>query len=123
MIKYKKSERKVDFIKDLKNTSDILEMCHRSDESIYVIKNGYGDMVIMSMESYESQMKRIKIYEYIIYREAVLTDMDEGRLTNTEFRSMPLNDLFQIHLDTIKLAENTRKNYCRMWDSLVKNGS
>ena len=65
VIKYKKSERKVDFIKDLKNTSDISEMCHRSDESIYVIKNGYGDMVIMSMESYESQMKRIKIYEYI----------------------------------------------------------
>ena len=52
-----------------------------------------------------------------------MTDMDEGLLTNTEFRSMPLNDLFQIHLDTIKLAENTRKNYCRMWDSLVKNGS
>ena len=47
-------------IKDLKNTSDISEMCHRTDEPIYVTKNGYGDMVIMSMESYESQMKRIK---------------------------------------------------------------
>lgn len=52
-------------IKDLKNTSDISEMCHRTDEPIYVTKNGYGDMVIMSMESYESQMKRIKMYEDI----------------------------------------------------------
>ena len=41
-------------IKELKNTSDISEMCHRTDEPIYVTKNGYGDMVIMSMESYES---------------------------------------------------------------------
>lgn len=52
-------------IKDLKNTSDISEMCHRTDEPIYVTKNGYGDMVIMSMESYESQMKRIEMYEDI----------------------------------------------------------
>ena len=45
-------------IKDLKNTSDISEMCHRTDEPIYVTKNGYGDMVIMSMESDESRMKQ-----------------------------------------------------------------
>ena len=40
-------------IKDLKNTSEISEMCHKTDEPIYVTKNGYGDMVIMSMEIYE----------------------------------------------------------------------
>ncbi|MGN0353707.1 MAG: type II toxin-antitoxin system Phd/YefM family antitoxin [Muricoprocola sp.] len=52
-------------IKDLKNTSEISEMCHRSDEPIYVTKNGYGDMVIMSMESFENIMKQIKMYEDI----------------------------------------------------------
>ena len=41
-------------IKDLKNTSEISDMCHKSDEPIYITKNGYGDMVIMSMEIYES---------------------------------------------------------------------
>ena len=40
-------------IKDLKNTSEISDMCHKSDEPIYITKNGYGDMVIMSMEIYE----------------------------------------------------------------------
>ena len=50
-------------IKDLKNTSDISEMCHRTDEPIYVTKNGYGDMVIMSIESYEHTMKQLKMYE------------------------------------------------------------
>ena len=61
-------------IKDLKNTSDISEMCHRTDEPIYVTKNGYGDMVIMSMESYESQMKRIKMYEDIEVSEAQIKE-------------------------------------------------
>lgn len=64
-------------IKELKNTSDISEMCHRTDEPIYVTKNGYGDMVIMSMESYESQMKRIKMYEDI---EASEVQIKEGKV-------------------------------------------
>ena len=40
-------------------------MCHRTDEPIYVTKNGYGDMVIMSIESYEHTMKQLKMYEDI----------------------------------------------------------
>ena len=40
-------------IKDLKNTSKISELCHKIDDPIYITKNGYGDMVIMSVESYE----------------------------------------------------------------------
>ncbi len=49
-------------IKDLKNTSEISEMCHIAEEPIYITKNGYGDMVIMSMEMYESIMKRLNMY-------------------------------------------------------------
>ena len=52
-------------IKDLKNTSEISEMCHKTDEPIYVTKNGYGDMVIMSMEIYESTMRQIAMYRDI----------------------------------------------------------
>ena len=49
-------------IKDLKNTAEISDMCHRTDEPIYITKNGYGDMVIMSMENYESIMRQLAIY-------------------------------------------------------------
>lgn len=49
-------------IKDLKNTAEISEMCHKINEPIYVTKNGYGDMVIMSMEVYEKQKQREQIY-------------------------------------------------------------
>ncbi len=43
-------------IKDLKNTSDISTLCHSTDEPVYITKNGYGDMVIMSMEAYEKAL-------------------------------------------------------------------
>lgn len=49
-------------IKDLKNTSDISELCHKSPEPVYITKNGYGDMVIMSMEVYEDTMRQISMY-------------------------------------------------------------
>lgn len=49
-------------IKDLKNTSEISDMCHRSDEPIYITKNGYGDMVIMGMEVYEKTMRQLAVY-------------------------------------------------------------
>lgn len=40
-------------IRDLKNTSEISQLCHETGEPIYVTRNGYGDMVIMSIENYE----------------------------------------------------------------------
>lgn len=45
-------------IKDLKDTSSISELCHSIDEPIFVTKNGYGDMVLMSMELYETTRKK-----------------------------------------------------------------
>ena len=50
-------------IRDLKNTSQISDICHSSDEPIFVTKNGYGDMVIMSMESYEKTVYVNSVYE------------------------------------------------------------
>ena len=52
-------------IKDLKNTSEISEQCHKSNEPIYITKNGYGDMVIMSMEIYERTMRLLSVYRDI----------------------------------------------------------
>lgn len=52
-------------IKDLKNMSEISEMCHKTDEPIYITKNGYGDMVIMSMEVFENTMSRLSMYQDI----------------------------------------------------------
>ena len=49
-------------IRDLKNTSEISELCHDAREPIFVTKNGYGDMVIMSMEAYEERLRLLDVY-------------------------------------------------------------
>ncbi len=43
-------------IRDLKNTAEISAMCHKNNEPVFITKNGYGDMVVMSMETYEKSM-------------------------------------------------------------------
>ena len=64
-------------IKDLKNTAEISELCNKSDEPIYITKNGYGDMVIMSMGNYEKMRKRLEFYREIELSEK---DIQEGRV-------------------------------------------
>ena len=41
-------------ITDLRNTNEISELCHAQNEPVFITKNGYGDLVIMSMETYEA---------------------------------------------------------------------
>lgn len=75
-------------IKDLKNTSEISDMCHKSDEPIYITKNGYGDMVIMSMEIYESVMQRFSMYKDIeVSEKQIETDqVQDARIALREMR-------------------------------------
>ena len=49
-------------IKDLKDTAKVSEMCHKSSEPIFVTKNGYGDMVLMSMETFEKIYQKEQLY-------------------------------------------------------------
>ena len=49
-------------IRDLKNTTAISQLCREEDEPIFITKNGYGDMVIMSMETYEKNLFLSNVY-------------------------------------------------------------
>jgi len=40
-------------ITDLRNTNEISEFCHSKNEPVFITKNGYGDLVLMSIEVYE----------------------------------------------------------------------
>ena len=40
-------------ITDLRNTNAISEICRAKREPVFVTKNGYGDLVVMSIETYE----------------------------------------------------------------------
>lgn len=40
-------------ITDLRNTNEISELCHAKKEPVFITKNGYGDLVVLSIEAYE----------------------------------------------------------------------
>jgi prevent-host-death family protein len=48
-------------ITDLRNTTEISEICHAKKEPLFITKNGYGDLVVMSIEAYEELIESNKI--------------------------------------------------------------
>lgn len=57
-------------ITDLRNTNEISEICHAKKEPVFITKNGYGDLVIMSIETYEEMLKVNEIDNSIAEAEA-----------------------------------------------------
>jgi prevent-host-death family protein len=50
-------------VSDLRNNfADISRTVHETAEPIFLTKNGYGDMVVMSIEAYERKMFESEIY-------------------------------------------------------------
>ncbi len=50
-------------IKELKDGAAISAKCHEINEPIHITKNGYGDMVIMSTETFERYNAAMKLEE------------------------------------------------------------
>ncbi|WP_080873648.1 type II toxin-antitoxin system Phd/YefM family antitoxin [Oceanobacillus timonensis] len=50
-------------VSDLRNNfTDISRTIHETSEPVFLTKNGYGDMVVMSIEAYERKMFESDIY-------------------------------------------------------------
>ena len=50
-------------VSDLRNNfADISRIVHETSEPVFLTKNGYGDMVVMSMEAYERYQFRSEVY-------------------------------------------------------------
>ena len=64
-------------IKDLRNTNKISDLCNETNEPIFITKNGYGDMVVMSIKTYEEKLERIEMYEAILEG---LANAEEGKV-------------------------------------------
>ena len=57
-------------IKDLRDTSKISDLCHKHEEPVFITKNGYGELVVMSMETYEKSMAKLDLYQKLAEAEA-----------------------------------------------------
>ena len=61
-------------ITDLRNTNEISDLCHARREPVFITKNGYGDLVVMSIETYEALVENAAIDAAISDAEAELED-------------------------------------------------
>ena len=71
-------------VSDLRNKyPEIEDLVLREDEAVYLTKNGYGSMVVMSLEKYS---KLISDAEYNDYIEKALDEADkEAENPNTKY--------------------------------------
>jgi len=60
----------------LRDTNEISDMCHKSNEPIFITKNGYGDMVIMSIELYEKEFVLLDVYRKLMVAEQQIAEGD-----------------------------------------------
>ncbi len=71
-------------ITDLRNTNAISELCHASKEPVFITRNGYGDLVVMSIEAYDEIMETVRADKAIgeaeaeFERDGVLMDAREA---------------------------------------------
>ncbi len=72
-------------IKDLRKTTEISELCHAKREPIFVTKNGYGDLVIMSVETYDGIVGAKDIDEAIRKSEIEISEGGELLDAKTAF--------------------------------------
>ena len=68
-------------IRDLRDTSKLSEMCNAAAEPIFITKNGYGDMVIMSITAYEQMFEQTDMYKKIMEGKA---QADNGELIDAD---------------------------------------
>ncbi len=66
-------------ISDLRNNAnEISEFCRNAREPVFITKNGVGDMVVMSIETYERQQAQLELYAKLAEAEAEIINGAEG---------------------------------------------
>lgn len=75
-------------IRDLRDTAAVSKACHAIKEPIFVTKNGYDDMVVMSMQTYEQSLARAHVYEQLNVAEAQVAygKVSDARTSLKKFR-------------------------------------
>ena len=66
-------------IRELRDSNAMSEMCHNTDEPVFITKNGYGDMVIMSLETFEKNSGMSDFYSDIKFSKGKYSDFKEKK--------------------------------------------
>jgi len=67
-------------ISDLRNkANEISRLAHRSDEPIFITKNGEGDLVVMSLAHYGNLQRQLELHRKLAVAQAQKAAGDKGR--------------------------------------------
>ena len=65
-------------VSDLRNHfADISRTVHETSQPVFLTKNGYGDMVVLSMEAYENLQFESVVYNKLLAAEQEAAQTDE----------------------------------------------
>ena len=56
--------------------TEISKLCHKTNEPIFITKNGEGDLVLMSIEKYEKMLDEIKLVPELIKAEKRISESE-----------------------------------------------
>ncbi|MBR3280629.1 MAG: type II toxin-antitoxin system Phd/YefM family antitoxin [Clostridia bacterium] len=80
---------------------EISKLAHKTNEPIFITKNGEGDLVLMSIEKYERLMSEIKLIPHLVRSEI---DIENGNYITYEDFKKELNEEYED-----KVAEDDEK--------------
>ena len=80
-------------MRDLKNTVEVERQCNEEQGPIFVTKNGYGRLVVMDIEYYESTIQKMEEASLLI---EALEDVEEGRVLDGKEALLKLREKYGI---------------------------
>lgn len=80
-------------MRDLKNTVEVERQCKEEQGPIFVTKNGYGRLVVMDIEYYESTIQKMEEARLLI---EALEDVEEGRVLDGKEALLKLREKYGI---------------------------
>ena len=80
-------------MRDLKNTVEVERQCKEEQGPIFVTKNGYGRLVVMDIEYYESTIQKMEEARLLI---EALEDTEEGRVLDGKEALLKLREKYGI---------------------------
>jgi len=80
-------------MRDLKNIVEVERQCKEEQGPIFVTKNGYGRLVVMDIEYYESTIQKMEEARLLI---EALEDVEEGRVLDGKEALLKLREKYGI---------------------------
>ena len=76
-------------VSDLRNNfAEISKIVHENNEPVFLTKNGYGDMVVLSMEAYENLQFESELYAKLLEAEREAEHSDKTYSTKEVLQAL-----------------------------------